>query len=102
MVWLDLPRATVMRQVIGRTVRRRLNRQRLWNDNLEAPLWTILTDREHIIRWAWDTHEATADRVRSLLLEKPALPVVRVNSHAESRGWIEGPLTNSLRVRHAD
>ena len=102
MVWLDLPRTVVMRQVIGRTVSRRLIRQRLWNDNLEAPLWTILTDREHIVLWAWKTHDATADRVRSLVLERPEFPVVRVKNHLEARLWIEGPLTDSPRVRHAD
>ena len=88
MVWLDLPRATVMRQAIDRTVRRRLTRQRLWNDNVEAPLWRIFTDREHIVRWAWNTHDATADRVRSLVLERPEFPVVRVKSHAEARLWL--------------
>ncbi len=34
-VWLDLPRRTVMRQVTWRTVRRALTRQELWNGNRE-------------------------------------------------------------------
>ena len=34
-VWLDLPRRTVMRQVIWRTLRRAVTRQELWNGNRE-------------------------------------------------------------------
>ncbi len=34
-VWLDLPRRTVMRQVVWRTVRRAVTRQELWNGNRE-------------------------------------------------------------------
>ena len=34
-VWLDPPRLTVMRRVIGRTVRRAVTRQELWNGNRE-------------------------------------------------------------------
>lgn len=72
-----------MRQVIQRTVRRRLSRQVLWNGNREPPLWTILTDQEHIIRWAWDTHHKTATRVAALLEEHPDLVVVRLTSRSD-------------------
>ena len=53
LVWLDLPRVRVMRQVIRRTLRRRARRQPLWNGNLEPALWTVLRDPDHIVRWAW-------------------------------------------------
>lgn len=87
LVWLDLPRRTVMRQVIGRTVVRRLRRQVLWSSNVEPPLWTVVTDREHIVRWAWNTHARTAERVRALMVRRPELPVVRLRSRSESRRW---------------
>lgn len=87
-IWLDLPRATVMRQVIRRTLRRRLRRERLWNDNIEPPLWTFITDDEHIVRWAWRTHAQWAERVRMLLRSRPHLPVVRLTSHAEAAVWV--------------
>jgi adenylate kinase family enzyme len=92
LVWLDLPRALVMRQVIRRTMRRRLGRQVLWNGNLEPPLWTILTDREHIVRWAWSTHHKTATRVAALLEEYPDLVVVRLTSRSDVERWFAGPL----------
>ena len=92
LVWLDLPRSMVMRQVVRRTVIRRLRRQRLWNDNLEPPLWTIFTDPEHIVRWAWKTHHKAARRVTDLLARRPDFPVVRLRSHAEAARWLRGPL----------
>ncbi len=58
LVWLDLSRPRVMWQVTRRTLRRSLRRETLWNGNIEPPLWTIFRDRDHIIRWAWRTHDA--------------------------------------------
>ncbi len=90
LVWLDLPRATVMRQVIARTVGRRLRRQRLWNGNIEPPLWTIFTDPEHIVRWAWTTHAKSAQRVSILAEQRPDLMIVRLRSWREVRHWLSG------------
>jgi adenylate kinase family enzyme len=57
-VWLDLPRRTVMRQVTWRTLRRALTRQELWNGNRE-PLVNFLSwvPEESIISWAWHSHD---------------------------------------------
>ncbi|WP_253258198.1 AAA family ATPase [Pseudonocardia sp. N23] len=95
MVWLDPPHATVMRQVTARTLRRRARREILWNGNLEPPLRAILTDRDHIVRWAWRTRYATAERVELLRHRRPGLPVVRLRSRAETDLWVAGPLTRS-------
>jgi adenylate kinase family enzyme len=94
-VWLDLPLRVVMAQVVARTLRRRWRREVLWNGNVEPPLWTILVDREHIIRWAWSTRRNTGSRIQSLRHEQPALPVVRLRSRREANAWLAGPLTNS-------
>lgn len=88
LVWLDLPRALVMRQVVVRTLRRRLGRQVLWNGNVEPPLHTVLGDREHIVRWAWNTHPLTAQRVAALRVRRPDLAVVRLSSHREAAAWL--------------
>jgi hypothetical protein len=48
-VYLLPPRALVMGRVVRRTVRRALCRQVLCNGNIEPPLRTLLTDRDHII-----------------------------------------------------
>jgi adenylate kinase family enzyme len=88
LVWLDVPRARVMRQVIHRTLRRRLRRQVLWNGNVEPALWTVLRDPDHIVRWAWRTHAKGAERIEALQARRPDLPIVRLTSHREIRSWI--------------
>ncbi len=93
MVWLDLPRAVVIARVVQRTVRRRLRREVLWNGNREAPLRTVLHDREHIVRWAWTTHAGTADRVQAVAREHPRLVVVRLRTPRQVREWLETSLS---------
>ena len=92
LVWLDLPRALVLRRVVRRTLRRRLRREVLWNGNVEPPLRTFLTDRDHIVRWAWRTHGRTAERVAAALGRRPELTVVRVTSADDLDAWVRGPL----------
>jgi adenylate kinase family enzyme len=89
LVWLDLPTHVVMRQVTGRTVRRRIRREVLWNGNVEPPFRTILTNREHIVRWAWSTRHLTRQRVSAALTARPDLPVVRLGSHGDGARWIQ-------------
>ena len=92
LVWLDLSRWRVMNQVGRRTLRRRLSRQVLWNGNVEPPLWTLFTDREHILRWAWSTHHKSAERVAALLEQRPDLNVVRLPTRRAVERWLAGPL----------
>lgn len=88
MVWLDLPTRTPMWRVVRRTVRRRLRRTRLWNDNLEPPLHTFFTDREHIVRWTWaHRHDVTA-KVAAAVVDHPDLPVVRLTSGRQVQQWL--------------
>lgn len=93
-VWLDLPRFTVMRQVVNRTVRRRLSDEPLWNGNREGPLRTFFTDRDHIVRWAWRTHRLSAERIAALMETRPELPIVRLRSHADVQRWLTGPVAS--------
>jgi adenylate kinase family enzyme len=92
LVWLDLPRAQVLQQVVRRTVRRRLRRTQLWNGNVEPPFWTILTEPDHIVRWAWTSHAGTGPRVEAAQRYRPELSVVRLRSRSDVRGWLRGPL----------
>ncbi|MCE3553331.1 AAA family ATPase [Pseudonocardia sp. RS11V-5] len=92
LVWLDLPRAAVMRQVVPRTVVRRLRRQELWNGNVEPPFRTFLTDPDHIVRWAWRTHAEVAVRVGQARERSPGLPVVRLRSRRDVQRWLAGPV----------
>jgi hypothetical protein len=116
-VWLDLTRAQVLAQLLPRTLRRRLRRVELWNGDVEPPLWTILTERDHILlrrdeavglllprptgyrapasspRCAWRTHPKTAARIRSVLASADPPTVVRLRNRREIQGWLDGPVS---------
>jgi adenylate kinase family enzyme len=88
LVWLDLPVHVVMRQVLRRTLSRRFRRTVLWNGNVEPPLWTILRDEEHILRWAWHTRHKFDGLVEHLADVAPHVTVVRLRSHADADRWL--------------
>ncbi|HEY0870923.1 MAG TPA: hypothetical protein VGD55_11035 [Acidothermaceae bacterium] len=94
LVWLDLPRRTVMARVTSRTIGRRLRREQLWNGNTEPHLVTVFTDRDHIIRWAWRTYRRTEYLVAQASIQNPSLTVVRLRTQHEVDSWIAGPLAN--------
>ena len=95
LVWLDLPRAVVMRRLVVRTLVRRLRSQQLWNGNVEPPLHTVFTDPEHLVRWAWSNHVCGALRVLALVRERPELVVVRLTSPSAVERWTAGPLQDA-------
>lgn len=97
LVWLDLPKAVVMTQVVRRTVMRRLQRQELWNGNIEPPLRAFFSDPDHIVRWAWKTHGSNAARVNAVAQQQSGPPVVRLRSHGDADRWLRGPLQNLSR-----
>lgn len=96
LVWLDLPRALVMRRVVRRTTRRRLAKTVLWNGNMEPPLSTFFRDRDHIVRWAWRTHHRSVERVEAAVSSRADLSVVRLTSQREVERWLAGPLVDAI------
>jgi adenylate kinase family enzyme len=57
-VWLDLPRPTVLRQIIWRTARRAITRQELWNGNHERMRdFFSWSPEKSIISWSWHNHD---------------------------------------------
>ncbi len=83
LVWLRPPRAVVLLRVVRRTLRRRLRRELLWGVNLEPPLRTILTDRDHIIRWSLRSHRMTQERIRLVRSLNPAIALVQVRAQRD-------------------
>ncbi len=62
-LWIDLPRRTVMRQLVRRTLRRMVTREELWNGNTES--WRLLLSLDpdkSILLWAWTQHREYARR----------------------------------------
>ncbi|MBB2740702.1 UNVERIFIED_ORG: adenylate kinase family enzyme [Microbispora rosea subsp. rosea] len=85
-VWLDLPRRTVMHRVVRRSLARAASRKELWNGNRESVRDWV--DPGHPIRWAWSQH----GRKRTTTLERvgrhPHLTVVRLRTAGQARRWL--------------
>jgi adenylate kinase family enzyme len=90
-VWLDLPRRTVMRRIIWRTLRRVAGRAELWNGNRERWRNVFTWDKdESVIAWAWQTYGSRRERYAALLAD-PAnahLTFVRLTSPAAARRFL--------------
>jgi len=91
-VWLDLPRRTIMRHVVLRTARRVLTREVLWNGNRESIAFVVSRDPvENLILWTWLKYPEFVDRY-SNAMHDPAwgrLHFVRLRSYAEARAWLK-------------
>lgn len=90
-VWLALPRSVVMRQIVPRTVRRVVTRQKLWNGNRERLANVYRWDPRHnIVRWAWVSHAKYEARYSAAAAEPrfAHLRFVVLRSHAEADAWL--------------
>ena len=90
-VWLDLPRRTVMRRVIWRSLRRAAGRTELWNGNRER--WQnffSLDKEESVIAWAWQTHASNRARYEAAMADPlhSHLRFVRLRSPAAVRRFL--------------
>ena len=87
-VWLDLPRSTVMRQVTLRTLRRTIRREELWNGNHEPLVNLCFWRDESILHWAWTQHAKYERRyVEAMALPHARSPRVRPTAEPRrSRG----------------
>ncbi len=101
LVWLDLPFALTLGRLVRRTLRRRFRREVLWNENVEPPLATVFTDRDHVVRWAWRFHSTTGQRVHELEVARPELVVVRLRWPWEVEAWIRGSLAHATGARYS-
>lgn len=88
-VWLDLPRRTVMGRVIRRSLVRVITRRELWNGNRET--WrSLLGSRTHPVRWAWTQHGPRRRDTAARITKYPQLQVVQLTSPRQVRRWLAG------------
>ena len=93
-VWLDLPRRTVLRQVTWRTLRRGITREELWNGNRE-PLANFLSwvPEKSVISWSWHHHATYRARYGAAMTD-PAfrhLTFIRLTSRRDVARFLAGP-----------
>ncbi len=90
-IWLDLPKRTVMRRLVWRTLRRVGGRVELWNGNRERWRNVLTWDQdESVISWAWQTYGSRRARYAAALAD-PAnshLRFVRLTSPAAARRFL--------------
>lgn len=89
---MDLPRRTVIRQVVWRTLRRAITREELWNGNREPMTNFYRWDPErNIIRWTWVMHDEYRHRYRRLSEsnEWAHAQVVWLHSHRDADRWLD-------------
>ena len=72
LVWLDYPKWIVMARVLRRSYTRAWTGHELWPGTGNRETVARWLDREHPIRWAWDTYERRR-RDYSAMLTDPAL-----------------------------
>jgi adenylate kinase family enzyme len=89
MIWLDLPRRTVMRQLLRRTISRSWHNTELWHGNRES--WRLsFFSRYSVLWWAWKTHESRRQQYTKIFTD-PAwdrLTRIRLRSRSEINCWL--------------
>ena len=88
LVWLDLPFRVSLTRVVRRTLRRRIRREVLYNGNVEPPLHTFFTDREHVVRYMVTTRHKYATLVPEALTAHPGLVCVHLKDSAGVAAWV--------------
>ncbi|MBC6463834.1 adenylate kinase [Actinomadura sp. HBU206391] len=86
LVWLDLPRPTVMRRVVRRSIVRAAARRELWNGNRER--FQDWLEADHPIRDAWSRHGDKRRQTTERIDRHPHLTVIRLCSGTEVRHWV--------------
>ncbi len=92
-IWMDLPRRRIMRQLTARTLRRMVTRAELWNGNTEPLRNLFMLDPEQsILRWAWTQHDKYVERYGAAQHdpENQHLTFVRLRSRAEAARFVAG------------
>lgn len=92
-IWIDLPKATVLRQVTWRTLKRGFLRQELWNGNREQLKNLFRWDpHKSIIRWSWTSYASVRDRYQSAMSDPrwQELAFTRLRSPDQMRHFVDG------------
>lgn len=91
LIWLDYSRAVIMPRVIRRSIARSWEGKELWPGTGNTETWRKWLDKEHPIRWAWDTFKRRRTAYeKAFVAEKPVhLAVHRLRHPREADGLIK-------------
>jgi adenylate kinase family enzyme len=92
-IWMDTPRWRVMPQVIWRSFTRAVSKKELWPGTGNRELFRRWLDKEHPIRWAWDTHAMIRERYGTWFADGTyeGKPVYRIRTRGQAK-WLVAQL----------
>lgn len=90
-VWLDYPKRVVMRRVIWRSIKRAIDRTELWPGTGNREDFRRWLDRDHPIRWAWDTFDKRRREYEQRFAnpENKDVKLIRLRHPREARRIVE-------------
>lgn len=91
-VWLDLPKRTVMRQISLRSISRAVTGEELWSGNTEQWRNLVKWDPEvNIVRWAWTRFDHTRAKYQSRINDPlyAHLDFIRLRSRRDIKAFID-------------
>lgn len=89
-LWLDYPYRVVRTRLLRRTIGRSILRTRMWNGNVEKPIWRMFSGgpEENIIAWQTNTLHKWTERMPDVTREHTHLTIVRLRHPRETERWL--------------
>ncbi|MBT2475783.1 AAA family ATPase [Microbacterium sp. ISL-103] len=89
-IWLDYPYRVVRTRLLRRTIGRSILRTRMWNDNVEKPIWRMFSGdpEENIVAWQTKTLHKWTERMPDVTRDHPHLTIVRFRHPRETERWL--------------
>lgn len=89
-LWLDYPYRVVRTRLLRRTISRSILRTKMWNGNVEKPIWRMLRGdpEENILVWQTKTLHKWTERMPVCEVEFPHLTIVRLRHPRETERWL--------------
>lgn len=89
-IWLDYPYRIVRTRLLRRTIGRSIMRTRMWNGNVEKPIWKMFRGdpEENIVAWQTKTLHKWTERMPEVTIDHPHLTIVRLRHPRETERWL--------------
>lgn len=89
-IWLDYPYRIVRSRLLRRTLSRSILRTRMWNDNVEKPIWRMFGGgpEENLLAWQTATLHKWTERMPAYAERFPHLTIVRLRHPRETEAWL--------------
>ena len=95
LIWLDYPIPVILWQLVLRTIKRVIRREKLWNDNRET-LRGVFFSKDSLFLYVLRNYRRNRATWRRLLSDPAHSPlqVIHLRSRTETRRWLAGQQEN--------